>query len=270
MFRIGVALAALAAIQTATAAHNPRSFSDPTGDSGSALDISGVAVGNTAAGDIRFGIDFANAGVLWRPDNLMAVFVDADRSESTGWAGGFEYTIQIAGAQAFVGAWDGSTFVATPAPSLVWVWSFGRGPWLEISRADLGNTAGFRFWAASEVLPEAGDFDDVAPDGFDAFEYTLATPHVASASAGYSPSAPRAGRRFRVGGVTVTLETHEEVQAATFRCRATLAGRTLRGTGVGRCTFSLPRNARGKRLVVVTTAFVGGQSTMVRGSFGVR
>jgi hypothetical protein len=66
------------------------------------------------------------------------------------------------------------------------------------------------------------------------------------------------------------LETDEVLMATSFACRATLGGRALRGSGEGGCRFSLPRNARGKRLVLVITATVADQSRTVRTGFRVR
>jgi hypothetical protein len=119
-------------------------------------------------------------------------------------------------------------------------------------------------------LTESDDFDDLAPDGEAVYNYTLSTPHIASVRARFSPAAPRAGRRFGVAGVTARLTTNEEMPAASFRCRATLARKALRGRGVGGCTFTLARNAKGKRLTIVVTATLAGDSRTLTRSFTVR
>jgi hypothetical protein len=52
----------------------------------------------------------------------------------------------------------------------------------------------------------------------------------------------------------VKLSDGRTVPAAKHRCVAQLAGKLLRGTGKGSCTFRIPKNAKGKRLRV--TLFV--------------
>jgi hypothetical protein len=276
VFAIASAFVALSAgaasgSTSALAAHNPRAFPDSVGDSGSGADITSVVVGNTAARLIRFEISIANTPVLLREEDFVGVFIDADRSPSTGFAEGFEYSIQTAGSvrEANLYRWDGSTFVEVPTQSLTKIWEGGGKMTLQVSSADLSNTSGFSFFAATELLPGDDTFDDTAPNGVAAFTYTLSTPHIKSVRPRLAPAAPRAGRAFRVAGVTVTLETGEN-RTATFRCRATLGGKSLRGSGVGGCRFALPRNARGKRLVLAITATVSGQSRTLRKVFRVR
>ena len=271
-----VAFAALATVGAASgsthgpAAHNPRTFPDPAGDSGSGPDITSVVVSNTAAGLIRFEISIANT-VLLRNEDFVGVFINADQSP-TGAFEGFDYSIQTAGSlgDVILARWDGEKFVESQAPSLVKAWESGGKMTFRISRADIGNTREFSFFAATEVLPPVDPFDDTAPDGIATFTYALSTPHIESVRPRYSPAAPRAGRAFRVSGVAVGLESDEVVAASSFRCRATLGGRGLRGTGAGGCRFSLPRSAKGKRLVVTITATVGDQSRMLRAMFRVR
>ena len=133
MAALGIALAALVAVHGASASrpdtsaspasHNPRTFTDPTGDSaGGAPDIASVLVGNTRAGIIRLEISIANAPPLLRDADFVGVFINADRNASTGGLGGFEYTIQTTGGipgQLVFGRWNGSTYATTSAPSLV-------------------------------------------------------------------------------------------------------------------------------------------------------
>jgi hypothetical protein len=69
----------------------------------------------------------------------------------------------------------------------------------------------------------------------------------------------------------VTLQTGDTMAAARLNCRATLAGKRLRGTGRGGCTFRLPASAKRKRLVVeVTAAPAGGEAETGVQTFRVR
>jgi hypothetical protein len=259
---------------SAPSTHNPISAVDPAGDATSGgPDITGVTISNTMANAIRFEVDLAATGVL--PDgHLVAVFINADMNPSTGFFGGFEYSIQTAGTLSppLLGQWNGTEYVTVTAAVLVKSWDSTNGTMtFQIPNSALGNTTAFTWWAATEILPEVeDDFDDVAPDGTAVYSYTLGAPHVTGATARYSPATPRAGRRFSVTGVTLRLSSEETVPATSYRCRATLAGRAIRGTGRGGCTYLLPRNARGKRLVVTTTATLGTESRPVRRTFRVR
>jgi hypothetical protein len=277
VFTLAVAILALATVSAASGsthartAHNPQTFPDPSGDSGGGPDITSVLVGNTAAGLIRFEISIANT-VLLSDNDVVVVFIDADRSPATGVFEGFEYTIQTAGSlgELVLARWDGSQFIRVASRSLVKVWESGGKMTLRISRSDLENTQGFSFFAATEVLPAEDPFDDTAPDGIATFTYTLSTPHIAAVRPSFAPATPRVGRAFKVASVRVALESDEVLPATTVLCRATLGGRALRGTGAGGCRFSLPRNARGKRLVVAITATVGDESRTLRTVFRVR
>lgn len=110
------------------------------------------------------------------------------------------------------------------------------------------------------LLDGTDDQFDEAPAGL-YHDYTLAPPHVGKIAPKWAPAAPRAGAAFRLNSVQLTFETNETAAAATFTCRATLAGKRLRGTGRGGCTFKLAKTAKGKRLVVtITAAPTGGEA----------
>jgi hypothetical protein len=266
-----VALLAAPGASPTSTAHNPVSFTDPTGDSAAGPDITGVTISNTVARVIRFQVAIANTVIL--PENhFVGIFIDADSDTSNGPFGGYEHTIQTAGAagQAVFARWDGTTYVPTAAPSLVKIWVSGGTMTFEISAADLGNATEFASWVGTEVLPQEGDFDDTAPDGDAVHTYTLSSPHIVSAAARYSIAAPRAGRRFSATGVTFQLTSKEQLPATSLRCRATLAGRAVRGSGRGNCTFALAKTARGKRLAITITATLGAESRTLRSTFRVR
>ena len=279
----GIAVVALVAGQAAAAAprasssDNPQTFSDTTGDSGGALDIASVTVGNTAAGRVSFQIAFANAPAVPRAGDFVGIFIDADGNAATGIDGGFEYTLQTVGlvGDTALARWDGSAFQrVTPSGPLVKSWTPGRGLTLELGKADLGSPTDLTFWVASELLPDGGafdgEFDDVAPDGDAVYEYAISTPQIRSAALRLSSAAPRAGRRFSVSVSSVTLATGEELQPDATRCRATIAGKALRGGGSGGCTFSIPRSAKRKSITLTVQVTVGTRSLTLTRSFRIR
>lgn len=77
---------------------------------------------------------------------------------------------------------------------------------------------------------------------------------VETVDAKFVPALPRAGRVFQAPVVRVKLSDRTTVLAPSYRCVARLGGKLLRGTGRGGCTFRVPKNAKGKRLLV--TLFV--------------
>ena len=77
---------------------------------------------------------------------------------------------------------------------------------------------------------------------------------VDTVDAKFVPLAPRAGFVFQAPVVRIMLSDGTTILAPKYRCVAQLGGKLLRGKGRGGCTFALPKNAKGKRLLV--TLFV--------------
>jgi hypothetical protein len=69
-----------------------------------------------------------------------------------------------------------------------------------------------------------------------------------------SPKPPKAGRPFSVGLAANESDTQSAVQQGTVTCVAKIAGKrvTLRASkivnGVAVCVWSVPKNAKGKRI----------------------
>lgn len=274
MLRVRVTLLALVALAvpmgaSATSANhgNPSQSSDPTGDSGTAPDISSVLIGNNLAKTIRFEITIANRPTLLQDNDLVAVFIDADRNQTT------DYEIHAFGNTGLqmVRTTDSGT-QPVAAPSLVRIWDTGAHKLtIRVSSADLQNTTSFNYYVGTGVLSEgSATIQDYAPDGSSVFVYELLTPHIDGVAPAYSPAAPREGKKFRVTDASLHFETSEEARAESVRCSAKLAGKALRGTGAGGCTFALPRRAKGKRLSLTVTATFQGQSATITSSLRVR
>lgn len=255
-----VALLPVASAGASPATHNPVQLADAAGDSGLAPDIGATTVGNTAARTIRIAVAIGNRTAMQATD-ILVVPINADRNATTG-QDGFEYALVSVGGQVGLLQWNGTTFAPVNAPTLRG--SFAGGQVFEIAASDLGNTTAIDFWVSSFRADGPDEEEDVAPEGTGVFNYTLSSPHIESVSARFSPTAPRAGRRFRLSTIAVGLESEETVRPNSYRCRATLGGRALRGTGTGGCIFAIPRNAKGKRLTVTITATVGSETQSFR------
>ncbi len=245
------ALLAVAPAQGRVADHNPARTTDVAGDSGAAPDITGVTVANDLSGNILFVVQVGNReGFV--PNDIVAIFLDTDRNTGTGGLdAGVDYVIGIDATVPAIGLarWNGTTFEDVTPATLRGGW--GSGYAALINKTELGNTTAFDFQVVTHV--DAADGFDRAPEA-DFGTYTIAPPHIASIVPRFSPTAPRGGATFRLQSVALTFESEEKGVAASFTCRATLAGKRVKGTGAGGCTFKLPKTAKGKQLVVTVSA----------------
>jgi hypothetical protein len=254
--RAGPIATLLAAALVFVPAASSGTYGDPTGDSGAAGDIAGVTVSSDKqTGQIVFriaGTNLASSGL-----NPLFLTIDSDANPSTGdltdrgsdyWFGmdedtyGFEH-------------WDGADWVNT-ADSTVRITGDTREVVISVNRSALGNTSSFNFVASTLFV--FGSTRDYAPnDG--AYNYTLEAdgPRIDSVDMRTTPSSgPAAGRRFVVTPTGLKLPPDGRTTATppapeSYSCTAKVAGRTIAGNGTGRCTFAIPRKARGKRLMVL-------------------
>lgn len=237
--------------------HNPVEVTDPAGDSNGAPDITGVTVANDLSGVILFVIEVANRSGF-APNDEVVIDIDSDRSAATGFpdrGGGVDYRLRIDATTINLGQWNGNGFA--PAPGTTFRVTFVNGYVAAVHRSELGATGAFAFFVRTRLQSGASNQTDVAP-GDVYFPYTLSPPHIDAIRPRFSPAAPRAGSTFRLNSVQLQFETSESATAAAFTCRATLAGRGIRGTGRGGCTFKLPKTAKGKRFVITITATATG------------
>ena len=231
------------------------------GDGGTAPDIVATTLGNTTTGILSFGIAFLNREALG-PDDIVTVFIDADKNPKTGDEDGMDYALQVRGTDVALARLLGSgRFEVVDAPSAHASWDSGI-QWLEVAASDLGGTNGFWFYVHTFVVGGGDVFDD-SPDGTDLWEYTLGTPDIQSLQTHFAPTTPRAGSRFTVRVVTAHLISDEDVQPDSFTCSSTLGGKRLKGSGSGRCSFALPRSAKGKIVRVLVSARFRGETEAV-------
>lgn len=272
MLRLLITLIAVVAVLSVPSAHgrvadhNPVEVSDPAGDSNGAPDITRVTVANDLSGMILFLVQVANRTGFVANDDVL-VYIDSDRSAATGLAergGGVDYLLRIdaTGQQISLGRWNGSTFETAPATTLRGEWSAGYV--LFVNRSEFGGMNSFAFFVRTRVQSHPGNPSDLAPgDGYQ--QYTLSPPHIEVVRPTFSPASPRAGSTFRLNSVQLAFETGETARAASFACRAMLAGKRIRGTGRGGCTFKLPKSAKGKRFAItLTVAAAGGKAETFR------
>lgn len=252
-----VATLFVAPAQARVAHHNPVEVTDPAGDGNGAPDITGVTVANDLSGTILFVVEVANRTGFVARDEVL-VYVDSDRSAATGFSDhglGVDYRLRIDATSSDFERWNGTSFAAAPRTTVRVAWI--NGYVASVNRSELAGTSSFAFFVRTRMQEGPGNQFDIAPDaGF--FPYALSPPHIDAIRPSFSPSAPRAGATFRVRSVRIQFETSEIATAAAFTCRAMLAGKRLRGTGPGGCTFRLPKTAKGERFVLTMTATAAG------------
>jgi hypothetical protein len=245
---------------------NPSLYLDlRAGDGGAAPDIFTTLVRNTARGKIVFEVTLTNRDAIGEND-FLAVDLNTDRNPATGSSDGVDYLlVAFPGGDVVLGRWSGTQFERVDGVASLEESSFAGGKQtFTVAAADIGNTRSFLFYVYSQLRDNDAVFDS-SPDGStDFWEYSVARPHVEAVNATFSPSRPRAGQRFRVASVRFVLPENEVIPGEGFRCRATLAGKRLAGKGVGGCTFTLPKTAKRKRLVVTLSITEDGRSKSFR------
>jgi hypothetical protein len=271
MAALGVALA-VGPAHAGVAHHNPVGAPDATGDANGAADIVRVTMANDTRGRIVFIVQTANRAELV-PGDLIYIRIDSDKNALTGEAdrgAGIDYMIEIdsTARAVLLRRWSGTTFERAETTTLESV--FDGGYAVLVNRSELGNTGAFRFYVLTALAGGNAAQVDTMPDAA-THDYTLSISHVEEMTPRWTPALPRAGKTFRLSALQLTLQTGDRMAAARRTCGATLAGKRLRGTGPGRCTFRLPKSAKGKWLVVhVAAAPAGGEAETGRQVFRVR
>lgn len=237
--------------------HNPVEVTDPTGDGNGAPDITGVTVANDHSGTILFVVEVANRTDFVARDEVL-ISVDTDRSAATGSperGGGIDYRLRIDATSSDFERWNGTGFEPAPRTTVRVAWV--NGYVASVNRSELGATTSIAFSVRTRMQEGPGNQFDVAPTD-SLFAYALSPPHIDAIRPSFSRAAPRAGATFKVNSVRIQFETAELAVASAFTCRATLAGKRIRGTGRSGCTFKLPKTAKGKRFVLTMTATAAG------------
>jgi hypothetical protein len=260
------ALAALAAAGSALAAPSASVFTDPSGDSGAAPDVTEVQVGNdVVAGPIVLWVTAPNRTALGGSEGVVT-FLDTDLNAGTGSVdfGGSEFEIESMASGARLYRWDGSGWAQAAAPSLRHAWVPGEhAARIEIHPSDLGSPRAFNFY----VVSFNGDVVDLAPDReAPLWSYSLASGPLRLTKEVAVATPARAGRPFTLRLEVGRDDINEILGTGRVACTAKLGAASLRGTARAfgpngsTCTWSLPRTARGKRISAKIVVAYGGAS----------
>jgi hypothetical protein len=205
---------------------------------------------------------------------------------STGDRVGIDHVINVHPEGAKVRRWTGDGFDDARV-HVEYAYELGTGFTVALHRRDLGNTARFSFWVRAWGTEDPDVFDD-APDGEDVWSYPLRLPFGLTIVAPELPfdfvdKTPKAGKPFLLAMRIRQDDTGATLTQRKIVCTARLAGKQL-ATRQGRffsilvsdvwdrtqatCSWSLPRSARGKRLVAQISVTFGGV-TVTRSYTGV-
>jgi hypothetical protein len=258
-FKWALAAATVAALALALvpAASSMGQYTDLSGDSGSAGDLTAIMVASDPSGQVIFHVN--GNGLSSSPTMVTFLFIDSDANPLTGDTGvvGADYVFGIDDSTYWFGRWDGSDWVYNPH-NTVRVSGGIRGLMISVNRSELGNTSEFNFWARS--LDDTNRKVDDAPDD-GAFNYSMSVGgvHIVSVLVATNPvSGPKAGKSFSLTPVGLKLPPDGRtisvpLKPDSYSCKATLKGRKLASLSSGRCTWRIPKNARGKPVKVVLT-----------------
>jgi hypothetical protein len=252
------------------ATSNSTVFQDSVGEDAQAPDITSTTVSNDDAGLITFHVAISNRPALTQ-DMLVAIVLDSDHNPATGDTQGLlpgfpgtDYLIELDPGQVNLFKWNGSDYLSTAAPSLVYSYD-ATGATIKLRAADAGNpkTLDFAVIAISGIGVDAqGNPDltnahrDSSPDpGHGAFTYQVNVKVTLSVTAfTTTPKPVRAGKPFSVGLAADESDTSGPVGQGRVTCVATIAGKRLklRGSrlvnGVAVCVWAVPKTAKGKRI----------------------
>jgi hypothetical protein len=292
-----VLLALLAASASAhRAAAAPTTFTDPTGDSSGAPDLTTVAVGDEyASGTITVAVTAAGYAVpLSEGAAVVLVSLDTDKNPATP-AGqyGVEYQLfafnEPDGTGWFITHWNGSEFaLVSQTPTMNFVRNGDVLTWT-LNKADLGGTTGFNFGVLSAKLDanSAVVGGDRAPDD-GVWSYDLSTappppPPTTTAAAvkpmigkpATVPARATAGKKLTVSFRVTRSDNGKPLTTGKMICDPSVQGKVIKHAesfkgGTARLSFTIPKSAKGKLLKVKVTIKVGGQSTTRIASFPVK
>lgn len=282
-----VCVTVLSALLVATASAGSRrgrdaSFTDPTGDSGTAADITTMKVSNDATGQITF--DVTTPG-QFTSTQTVEIFIDSDRNSSTGDTrnSGVEYDLfQDFSTHTWgVDMWNGSAWVASPSTSTVKVSYTNNEYFFSINKSEIGNTTSFGFWIDSCEADCSTGHEDQAPDQ-GTWIYDVVPPTTAPTGGGaalhlsvvkwLAPKTVKAGHAYTVAAAVQRSDTSDYVgDDGQIACKATVAGKSVHAVGgfvsvttqgtkvsVAACVVAVPKTAHGKKLAgSITVSYQG-------------
>src|SRR2546425_12754014 len=124
-------------------------YSDPSGDSGSAPDLTGITVaGDKSTGQLIFQISGTNLSSSANDPTFLDIDSDANPLTGDILDGGADYFFGVDNTSYGFMHWNGSDWVDTP-DSTVRVFGTSSGIMISVNRSEIGNPTDFNFSATS-------------------------------------------------------------------------------------------------------------------------
>jgi hypothetical protein len=248
----------------------PLSFSDPSGDAGTAPDITSISVTNDDHGQYTITLTFATpygnaAGAL--------IFLDTDQNASTGSVDGAEYAFadDHASHSFVLYSWGNGTWNQTAdSTAAVTIANDNMSIMFTVNKSEIGNSTRFNFFAISIDGDGADGHFDAAPSGSGDFTYNSQTVFTLSLGATHDGAA-KAGGTWTVSMSAVRSDTKTAVGSeASIACSAkdgskklAVVQRAFVGTSAV-CTFRVPKTPKHASLLASVSVTDGGQ-TLTKG-----
>lgn len=251
----------------------PTTFTDPSGDAGTAADITSLTATNDDKGQYTLVATFATpypaTGEFW-------FNFDTDLNPGTGdpELGGVDYLLYDDHSQhAFdLEKWNGTSWDEAPTTSTVSITIAPDGKSLtaSINASELGNSTGFNFWLNTDDGSSDSGHYDVAPDGSATWQYKQQTVFTLTAAAARQTAAT-AGKTWMVFIGVVRSDTGKTVGSeGTITCGgssgstklppAARAFITVSGTSVASCIFRVPKTLKHKSVKGTISVSLNGQT----------
>ena len=275
--RLGLVGAALAAFVLfgAPGALADGSYSDPAGDSGTAPDITSVAVSNDET-TVTFAITTNQAALS--PDAILVGYIDTDGNVATGFAQngiGAEHFFIADGEGGLMAHVNGNLIQLDFQTSLTS--SYANGVLTaRVARSELGSPQGLTLGFEAILSDEDGNTlaTDAAPNGPPYYTYSFAPLTLAMSQPAGAPKKPVAGKAFVVSAAVIRSDS-EAVASGQVTCKAKAGKQTLRSTGTlsggtARCAMRIPKGSKGKALRGSMTAKVDDATVTKAFKFTVR
>ena len=271
----GLIVAALTAALILVPSASSGDYTDPSGDSTTAGDLTSVTVASDkASGQLLFRITGTN--IASSETTPLILDIDSDANPLTGdiTFNGMDYEFDVDNTSYSFGHWNGSDWVVTPDLS-VQVSGNTSQILISVNKSELGNTSMFNFFALT--FNAADRAFDLAPNQ-GAFNYAFETngPQIISVDVKKTPAAgPKAGKRFVIVPTGLKLPpdgqlTPSAILPSSYSCTAKLGAKKL-ATGAGVCSMAIPKKkSKGKRLTVLLNVKYQGATKVVPLTFKVK
>jgi hypothetical protein len=262
-----LAIGSASGVRPASADTASNIYSDVTGDSGTAADLTKVTL-TPGAGSVTVDITFSGA---LGSDGTLITLIDADRNAQTG-DDGIDYLVGAGSDGAALLKWDGTTFSAFPHQAINAGLS-GTDLTYTLTLADLGGVQTFDLVVGSI----RGDDVDADPDSGMA-TYTVPaqapaqTPAQATLKAIRAPSGgftAHAGKVLHVPALQIVLTDGMTAEADSQTCTLRVKGKVLPALSGG-CAWKIPKTLKGARLALTVSVTYGAKKSSRSWSVPVR